>query len=620
MDLAARLAALKQAFVAPPTIELKRGPKGTPLPERVRSKNRRETKSMQRKRDVAVLDMETDKFDNKQPDIKIRPFVACIYSLEFDPIIIWEDDFEAFKKKVVSAITNLPRRFTIYAHNGGKFDWMFLISELRGEVSFKGRGIMSARIGEHEIRDSMHIIPEALANFKKNKFDYSKNDRDKRHKHRAEILEYLVSDCAYLLEIVLHMVNAYGLKISIGQMATYELRKNYKIAHLAEGADTYIRKYFYGGRVECLQGAGHWRQPLKLYDVNSMYPRVMAEYAHPIGASFDLTSRIGPNTIFIELTCRNRGALIAKDENNATTAGVPFGRFKTTIWEYEVARKHGLISDIEIHHCIDFEKRSAFPLFVNPLYDKRLLTKERMKEYKSGFEYDEAKKDDMLLKYILNNSWGKQAQNPRNYKAHFMCGPGEKPPREWFPIVDGYVKESLAAYQCSQYAVFQKPNPSFRFNNVACGASITGAARSVLLDAIQAADNPIYCDTDSLICSNLEGVEIHPTKLGAWDLEKEIDEIIICGKKLYAYRAKGTAPVVVQGGLDPAVTIRSKGVNGLVWSDFEKMIYDRGIIPTVNKAPTMTRNGLHRYMPRDVRATAQFIRPLNFTPEQRVSA
>jgi hypothetical protein len=78
--------------------------------------------------------------------------------------------------------------------------------------------------------------------------------------------------------------------------------------------------------------------------------------------------------------------------------------------------------------------------------------------------------------------------------------------------------------------------------------------------------------------------------LGAWKLEAEIDEVLIAGKKLYAYR---------QGD---KITVRSKGVSGLVWD--QVMATLRGeTIPVVAFAPTLTRDGRQFYLTREIRMT-----------------
>ena len=60
--------------------------------------------------------------------------------------------------------------------------------------------------------------------------------------------------------------------------------------------------------------------------------------------------------------------------------------------------------------------------------------------------------------------------------------------------------------------------------------------------AIAGSKRAVYCDTDSIICEELNGVEIDPAKLGAWKFEGDGDEMAIAGKKLYALFDAG-APV-----------------------------------------------------------------------------
>ena len=75
------------------------------------------------------------------------------------------------------------------------------------------------------------------------------------------------------------------------------------------------------------------------------------------------------------------------------------------------------------------------------------------------------------------------------------------------------------------------------YKDVAIAASITSAARSVLLHALASARRPVYCDTDSIICEGLsKRVKIDRTALGAWKLEASGDRLAVAGKKLYALR------------------------------------------------------------------------------------
>lgn len=579
-----------------------------------------------RLRHIAILDFETDPFDDAKKS-EILPFVCELYSDQFGSIVIWDDFFETFIKKVVTAIESLPDEYTIYAHNGGKFDYMFLVRHLRGVVKFKGRAIMSCRIGNHELRDSLHILPEKLAAWKKDHFDYAKMHRTKRHQYKQEILDYLHSDCVYLFDIVKSFLMEFGFKISIGQAAFSELKKSYKVQNVSESMDEFLRRYFFGGRVECIAGSGLFEprpgETFKLYDVNSMYPYVMAHFNHPVGNEYNWRrGDIGPDTIFIDLECLNHGAFVQRAENALDADPTRTrGRYYATIWEYEIARKHNLIDDVRIIGVVDNSSRCNFSKFITPMYERRALVKKQQDTLeKSGQresrEFEELQKQNLFLKYLLNNSYGKFAQNPRNFKEYFYTDAGERPPKDWMEFVDELRQRqdegqmlneeefdilhrfSMPIERCDDFSVWAKPSPGRRYNNVGTAASITGAARAVLLDAIHRADFPIYCDTDSLICRSLGIDDIDVSRLGAWKLEQEFDRVIIAGKKLYACEVAGVAD-----GHEKRIKIRSKGATGLKWSDFEQML-DAKIIETINKAPTISKTGEQKYMRRRVRVTA----------------
>jgi DNA polymerase elongation subunit (family B) len=573
-------------------------------------------KTAMRRKNIAILDMETDKFDNRS-EAKVLPFLAVLYSDQFEPVIIWDEKIDALVDRIFAAIDDLPEPFTIYAHNGGRFDYMFLIHRLRGDVSFKGRGIMSAKIigrhATHEIRDSFHIIPERLAAYEKEDFDYAKNDRGKRGKHRQEIIAYCVADCRYLLELVRQFIDGFGLKLSFGQAAMFELCQHYPdIAHLDEGWDAYLRGFFFGGRVECLQGAGEFVGPYKTYDVNSMYSSVMAARLHPIGGfdAYKMETEIGPNTCFVDLDCVNHGALIARDPvTKETTTQIPSGNFLTTIWEYDAALRLGLIENVSINLAIDCTARTDFSKFVLPNYERRKFVKATLREMRDKnqddtAEYRRIKCDDLFLKFLLNSGYGKFAQNPRNFKEHYLTDPDQQPPKDWFESLDKLPEPERIFYrvpaeECLGYWIWSKPAPGWRFNNVGTAASITGAARAVLMEAIAGAHDPIYCDTDAVICRGLSGVEIHPEKLGAWDLEDEFSVVRIAGKKLYGGQ-------YLKPRAENLHKIRSKGVTGTTWLDLGNLLgsaYSTGIEKRAF-APTLFRTGNQEYLRRVIRVTA----------------
>jgi hypothetical protein len=232
----------------------------------------------------------------------------------------------------------------------------------------------------------------------------------------------------------------------------------------------------------------------------------------------------------------------------------------------------------------------------------------------------------------LNNSYGKTAQNPRKYKEYCFTDHGEMPDKEWFNFLENANDQvrhdyALPIERCSTHDVWARPNPGTRFNNVGTGASITGAARAVLLEAKHNAIDPIYCDTDSLFCRDLHGVSISPTELGAWDIEETFDEVVIVGKKTYCAKIAGEDDCS-----QTRLKVRSKGTdlrirpensfgllkvdanandwriaNGKTWERYLDLLDDK-IISVLNPAPTFNKAGAQNFITRRIKATAPRLR------------
>lgn len=592
-----------------------------------RRKNARDRQAKHRARDgfsdddIAVLDFETTPFDNTKPHIKIEPFLAVLYTgPENDPVIIWDENLESFITRVLAAIEALPRRYTVYAHNGGRFDFKFLMHKLRGGILLKGSTLMQATCGRHELRDSMLILPTSLGAYRKDDFDYSWTSPELRNAKRPQIIEYCIADCAYLLEFIKEFIKSYGRKLTVGQAAMSAIKQIYPdLGTIGEKSDQFLRQWYFGGRVECLKGAGRFKGRLKLFDVNSMYPYVMSKFFHPSDGNFAVSDTITDKTVFIKLRCRNehRAFLSRPDATELKSASISdafnyhcltserkFGVFFVTIHEYRIAEKYDLISDVEILETIDFQNQTTFARFVDPLYAQRELDKLALAKFKAEGQLESEaaytiKRQSIVKKYVLNSGYGKFAQNPREFKDRELHAYGEKP--DVFSCeANNWSELEFTMTECCEaenWALWERPcKQEMRFNNVAIAASITGAARSVLLEAIVNSTGALYCDTDSLICEDLRNVHFDASELGAWDLEDEFDDVIIIGKKTYA--ARNTSGSKIREKL------RAKGVSGLTWSDYEAMIAGKEIV-TRRKAPTLYIGGHQEYITRKIRVTTK---------------
>ena len=293
-------------------------------------------------RAFATLDCETDPFDGKT---KIEPFIWGIYH---------EYGYDCFNttEELISFIKD--KEWIIYAHNGGRFDYIFLLQYLNTDENImliNGR-IAKAKIGVAEIRDSYCILPVPLAALNKDEFDYTKMTKANRHKYMKEIKKYLYNDCFYLYQAIDDFIQNYGNGVTIAGTAM-KLWNNMKGGKPEKTSKTFFEQfkpYYHGGRVECFE-SGIIKDHIKLYDINSAYPFAMV-HDHAIG-NVVINSKSLPHSdkelqrSFITLECEGHGQFPIR-----TREGTHFPHdeqlyiFNITGWEYITAKKLGLIHNV----------------------------------------------------------------------------------------------------------------------------------------------------------------------------------------------------------------------------------------------------------------------------------
>lgn len=479
---------------------------------------------------------------------------------------------------LLARMEEAPEGSIFYAHNGGKFDFHFFKEHFRGEAKIIAARIAKARIGHIEVRDSYSMIPVPLSAYDKTEIEYWKMDSENREDYKEEILEYLENDCRILWELVTEFINEFGMSLTMAGAAIKQLKNFHEFQRIkSEKTDKFFRKYYYGGRVQCLK-SGVLRGSWKLYDVNSMYPYVMSNYDHPVSESFNVYT--GANAIRILERCDF--AVITAIQDNCLPClkerrfeGLDFtkprGEFAATGHEIRAGLETGRLRILSVKHAIKATQHIRFDDFITHFWEARKKAK------KTG---DRLR--DLFYKLVMNSAYGKFAQNPENFKDWIMVD-DELLELPWFP--EHQFDNGLIIYSRPT----TKPHSIFRYN-IMTAASITGAARAQLMRGLHNAVNPIYCDTDSVVCEALNE-KLDEKELGAWKLEATGDCMAIAGKKLYA---------LFDGGR--AVKTACKGVNLLA---SEIMDVARGAeIVHENQAPTFSVKGDPRFIKRRVRKTA----------------
>jgi hypothetical protein len=211
-------------------------------------------------------------------------------------------DYRTFER--LEEFLDMTRRkkyegFRIYAHNGGKFDFLFILDPLLKrkwvtDIIDRGGRIIALKIDNGVCRflfcDSYALLPQSLAKLtagfgvahKKMEMDYTKVSK------RGKLtLEYLKNDCLGLYEVLEAFYGSEYVvtpKLTIAAQALDTFRQKFCPCTIAQEEileEEYIRDNFYhGGRVEVFKGYG---SKLWGFDVNSLFPYAMLGRM-PLGA------------------------------------------------------------------------------------------------------------------------------------------------------------------------------------------------------------------------------------------------------------------------------------------------------------------------------------------------
>lgn len=527
---------------------------------------------------IAVIDLETDPFEFGK---MIYPFLGGYYDgSHFKPF--WSENCV---QQMVDWLLKLPTGQIIYAHNGGRFDFFYFLKHIEKSLRIVNNRIIQAFLGKHELRDSFAIMPFPLETYRKTEIDYNKFKRPVREKHKQEIIAYLKDDCVDLHTLCVAFHNEFSDNLTIGSAALKQLRKFHKFDSGNGEYDGKLRTQFYfGGRNQCFK-TGVIDTPVKIYDVNSMYPHVMDSFLHPVSTGiYRKSTKITDETAFVICKGTNFGAFPIRQDDNSLDFTQTRGTFYTTIHEFLASQDTKMFRCDKIIETLAFKRRESFSDFVHHFYNARAVAKQNNDKIRTIF-----------YKFVLNSAYGKFAQNPENYAEWYITELGELPPQfhKCKPSCDPECRQLWTpAFMCDDYLIWSRPLIELRYYNVATGASITGAARAVLMRGIAKARNPLYCDTDSIICSSLDA-EISESKLGAWKLESEGTRAAICGKKLYAiYDSSG-------------VCIK-KAHKGAKLNGDQILSIARGAeVISRNEVPAFKFDGSYSFTERLIRATGQ---------------
>lgn len=397
----------------------------------------------------------------------------------------------------------------IYAHFGGIYDFLFLLTDLLGSDEFhirsflpRGSGLLSLTVSDGrrdiQFRDSSALLPFSLENitktFKvkhtKSHFDFTKIAGYTRKTIPADILRelltYLEIDCVGLYEVLKAyednpLVSQVGLKITRSAQALQVFRTYLKkpLPALSQSQDEFVRRAYAGGRTEIFRPFYRSNTvPLNVYDVNSLYPSVLRDFDMPTG--FKKVSRqvdleqIGFGEFTVEVPEDNYLPVLWTRETGKFI--FPVGTF-SGVWPLCEVKKAIEVNGAKIiksGKIMYFNNGgSYFRDYVESLYDLRVRSSDPVTK--------------VVIKDLLNHIYGRMGLNTEREELVFDDGS------------EGLIPTREITVQGKTYRLAKKPISLNSFSNVAIAGWTTALARIRLYDTIlKPCERTIhYTDTDS---------------------------------------------------------------------------------------------------------------------------
>jgi len=467
-------------------------------------------------------------------------------------------------------LNNLNDGDVVYAHNGGKYDFLFLFQYIQQNklkirdikvihasvvmlrIEYKGKVI--------EFRDSFAILPVSLKNLtidynvehKKLQMDYNLGINDKR------FIEYFKNDLMGLYEVLeqsKELLNSYT--IASATMNNY-LKNFYKkkVSNYSFKVDELFRNGYYGGRVEIFKMRG---ENLHYYDVNSLYPSVMYDFEYPLIENNNIEyvnefipDALGYYYIRVKVPETEYIPLLPYRDKEGKLL-FPQGTWQGWYYSPEVSKAIELGYDVKVIKGYVFKRTDyIFREFVDYYYN--------IKKNSSG-----AKK--FIAKLMLNSLYGKFGQH-RELDTFEVS---EDSPYMYLPYLN------LARVKTLSYA---------KYIHSEIAGLITSYARLRLYSLFERAgkENIYYCDTDSVITSK----ELNTSdKLGDIKNEDNIKSFIAINPKVYAYITTDNSKIVIKAkGLDAKALKYQDFENALYKGDFSAFIYQFERLATFKEVKT----------------------------------
>lgn len=534
----------------------------------------------------------------------------------------------------------------IYAHNGGNFDFTFLLNWLlksKQEVKYKTEitpiGSCMFRLDVFELDDdgdkkhtgedwrvkwtfldSARLMPIRLDDLGETfgigrKVELSMSyDELAEEKNRPLMRDYLRQDCVLLYKAVDKLQDIiFGMGGQIGPTLPSTALDLFRRRFLKEdiytnrhtvGCESYgkgltteckgcghefIRKAYYGGRAEIFRmefdGKTKGHEVARLYDVNSMYPACMLE-PMPVGPGMVIEGLT--EELVYKNALRKIGIVDCDVEVPADCylPPLPIRQGKSGKLVFPVGRFRGTWDTAELTLLKEVGGK-ILRVHKSVWFDEETIFSRfvhSIYKYRDKSLPTWNKGLDWIAKILLNASYGKFAM--REARSKFLIHPDKIEDLEPIDLNADIWKEDVEV------------SPNYIVPQIA--VHVTALARrqlwTILHGVVKAGGRIYYCDTDSVVCS---GVELDTSnKLGALKLENTISRASYILPKLYLMetveenkRKKKESNIKVKAkGMGPGIRLGETGDDPL-----DGQLSEKEFISLVKRGVPLTRHRLTKF-------------------------
>lgn len=445
-------------------------------------------------------------------------------------------------KKFFKFLEEEQRTETIFAHFGGKFDFLFLLKEILRNENYRvealvprGSSILYFNLEcgrrKYTFRDSSALLPFALKSITEN-FGVATKKKDWDHSktkgYSAELSDYLRADCVGLFESLEKfyswpLIEKSGPAFTLASQAMRVLRTylDEELWGLNEKATEFCRSAYLGGRTEIFRPLCE-KGPLYEYDVNSLYPSVMRDNYFPVGNGFftynyerdalGIYQAVATAPTRLHIPCLG----LVRDGKFIFPTGKFEGYWTSAEIDYAISQGY----NIKIIKGYAFpEKRMLFKNFIDDLYSIRLTAAKNSVS-------------DIIAKLLMNSSYGRFGMDAEKENIGFE------------------LKEGVEEYQILKIGgrnvqLYKEPITLRTFSHVGIAAFTTSYARIHMHKLFKdLGEELFYTDTDSIFTTR----KLNSDKsLGGLKFENEFDSAVFLLPKTYYARGFAKTKIAMKG-------------------------------------------------------------------------